>query len=111
MGVDLRLDRLDILDRGEIHGFAPDKGGEKVDEFLSCVKVTGNRPRLDHRGPLPVLPLAFVIDMSSADAKRDGRRAGIGPEAEVGAEDIAVAGALLHHGDKIAGDADEAVLH
>ena len=111
MGVDLRLDRLDILDGGKIHGFAPDEGGEEVDELLPCRQVPGDGPRLDHGRPFPVLALAFVIDMGGADAKCDGRCAGIGPEPEIGAEDIAVAGPLLHHGDKIAGNAHEAVLH
>ncbi len=111
MGVDLRLDCLDIFDGGEIHGLAPDEGREEVNEFLTRREIPGDGPRLNHGGAFPVLSLAFVIDMGGADREGDGCRAGIGPEPEVGAEDISVAGAFLHHGDKVAGDAHEAVLH
>ena len=58
-------------------------------------EVAGDRPRLDQRRALPVLPGAFVIGERGDDRQRGRRRAGIGAQPEVGAEDIAVGGALL----------------
>src|SRR5690606_13658762 len=62
-GMDLRFDRLDILDRREIHRFAPDEGDQETGELLARRHIAGNGAGLDHGGALPVLALAFVIDM------------------------------------------------
>ena len=48
-------------------------------------------PRLDHGGALPVLAPALVVDERRLDRDRERRRARIGPQAQIGAEDVAVA--------------------
>ena len=47
--------------------------------------------RLDHGRAFPVLAAALVVVERRLDRDRERRRAGIGPQAQVGAEDVAVA--------------------
>ena len=54
-------------------------------------RIAGAGARLDHRRALPVLAHAFVIGLRRVGGDRDLRRAGIGPQAQIDAEDIAVA--------------------
>jgi hypothetical protein len=60
---------------------------------------------------LPVLAAALVIDERGLHRDRQRRRAGIGPQAQVGAEDVAVAGALLHDAHQPAHHAGEYLAH
>ncbi len=110
VGVDLALDGVDVLDRPEIQVLAPDEGTQLGEKARAHGQVAGRGPRLDHGGALPVLAHALVVGQRRRD--RDGERhgAGVGPEPEVGAEDVALGGALLQQAHQIAGQAHEAVL-
>ena len=74
MGVDLALDRMDVLDRGEIEMLAPQEGRELGEERGAGVAVAGHRPRLDQGGALPVLAGALVIGERRRRATRRRRR-------------------------------------
>ena len=89
-GVDLLLDRPDVLRRSEVQMAAPDEGLQRFEERLPCLDIAGDGPRLNHRRPLPVAPGIAVIMLGGAH--RHGRRGGarIGAEAKVGAEHIAL---------------------
>ena len=110
MGVDLPLDRADMLDGREIEMATPDEGLQRIEEALPGLQVAGHRPRLDHGGALPVLAGAGVIDLRGADGERGGRRGRVRAQAEVGAEDVAVGRALVHDRDEVAGQPGEGLL-
>ena len=95
MGVDLTLDRMDVLDGGKIQMLAPQERPQLREKGGAGGDVAGDRPRLDQRRALPILPGALVIGERGDDRQRGRRRAGIGAQPEVAAEDIAVRGALL----------------
>ena len=83
------------------------KGAELAQELLARLDVAGDDARLDQRRALPILTEALVIGEARVGRERDLRRAGIGPEPEIGAEDIAVGGMLLQQPHELAGQADE----
>src|SRR4029453_11100217 len=60
-GVDLALDRMDVLNGGEIEMLAPDEWAQVPEEFITRGHIAGNDPCLDHGGALPVLPHALVV--------------------------------------------------
>ena len=105
LGVDLPLDRLDILDRREIEVLAPDEGPQPLDHLSADRHVAGRRARLDHRGAFPVLPVALVVLLRSPGRERERRGARVGPELEVGAIDAALVVALAEQGGEIAHEA------
>src|SRR3546814_353718 len=92
--VDLPLDGVHVLDGPEVEVLAPDEGLHLAQEGLAERAVAGHRARLDHGGALPVLAQAFVVGEGGVQADRQRHGAGIGPEAQVGAEDVAVGGAV-----------------
>ena len=69
--------------------------------------VARHHPRLDQRGPLPVLAEALVIDEARFGRERDLGGAGIGAQPEIGAEGVAVGGMLLQQPHELAGEAHE----
>ena len=96
MIVDLALDRMDVGDRRVVEIFAPDVGREfarGTPRPPAMSPATG--ARLDQRRALPVLAEALVVVERRLGRDGDVRRAGIGPQAQVDAEDVAVGGALL----------------
>src|SRR5262249_39409496 len=97
MRVDLALDRMDILDRGEIEILAPKERPQLAEEGERRVAIAGDRPRLDESGALPVLSGALVIGEGGARGDGGRGRAGIGTQPEISAEDITVGGTLGHH--------------
>ena len=102
MAVDLALDRMNVGDRGVIEIFAEDEGGHIGDEASACLKIAGHRTRLDIGRSLPVLAATLVIVHRRINRERERRRAGIGPEPQVCAEDVTVGGAFLHYADQSA---------
>ncbi len=74
-------------------------------------QIAGHRARLDHRGALPVLAHAFVV--GDGGGQRDGgrRHGGIGAQAQVGAEHVAVGVARLHQRHQAARDAGREAAH
>ena len=95
MSVDLPLDRMDIGDRCEIKVFAPDKRRHSLKKSGPSLSVAGDRPRLDHRRAFPVLAQTLVVSLGGEDRKRRRRRPGIGTQAQISAEDVAVSGAAF----------------
>ena len=70
-------------------------GDKLAQQRLAGRDVAGAGPRLDHGGALPVLSDALVVVERRRGRDRDLRRARIGPQPQIGAEHIAVGGALL----------------
>ena len=105
LGVDLPLDRLDVLDGCEVEILAPDEGPQPLDHLSADRLVAGGRARLDHRGAFPVLPVALVVLLGSRSRERERRGTRVGPELEVGAIDAAFVGALAEQGGEIAHEA------
>ena len=108
--VDLAFDRVNILDRRIIQAFPPDERAEAVEKRLAGGDVAGDRARLDHRRALPILAEALVIGLGGQHRERQRRRAGVRSESEIGAEDVAIGGPLLHQPDQIPGQANEMIL-
>ena len=103
MGVDLALDRMDVVDRREIEMLAPDVGRHVRNEGRPDGFVAGNGVRLDHGGALPVLADALVVEFRGLDRHRQWGRARIRAEPEIGAEDVAVGRRLRHELNQQAG--------
>ncbi len=95
IGVDLPLHGVHVGDRGEVEIFAPHEGRQFVEDRLARRDVAGAGARLDHGGALPVLPDALVIGQRRRGRDRDRGRGRIGPQPQIGAEHVAVGGALL----------------
>ena len=110
LGVDLALDRMDVLDGEEIEALAPDERTQHFEKRFPRHDVSGDRAGLDHRRPFPVLAGALVIDFGRPGGDRDRRGSRIGAQPQIGAEDIAVAGAFGHHLDEALGETDHALL-
>ena len=109
-GVDLALDRMDVLDGREIQMLAPDERPEPTQEQLAGGDVAGHGARLDHGRALPVLAHALVVGFGRDHREGERRRGGIGAQPQVGAEDVAVLGAILQDAQEIARQADEEIL-
>ena len=110
VGVDLAFDRMNVLDGGEVEGFAPQERAQVLQELLARQQIAGHRSRLYHRRAFPVLTHALVIGLGRQRRNGERRGAGIGPEAQIGPEHITLAGALLHHAHQLPGEPDEALL-
>ena len=110
MGVDLALDRMDVLDRREVQVLAPQKGLQAVEEVRPGGRVAGHRPGLDHRRALPVLAGGLIIGLGGQYREGERGQSGIGTQPQIGAKDVALRGALLHRADQVAGETDEALL-
>ena len=107
IGRHLPLHRVDISDGAVVEIFSPDEGRDVAQELLPHGTIAGARARLDHRGALPVLSGAFVVVQRREKRDRDLGGGGVGPQAQIGAEHVAVGGALLHQLDQIAREPDE----
>ena len=105
LDADLPLDRLDVLDRREIEIFAPDEGPEPLHDVGTDRRVAGNRARLDHRGALPVLPVALVVLLGGQRGQRERRAPGVGPQPQVGPIQAALVRAFAEQGAEIAHEA------
>src|SRR3546814_8500381 len=102
---------MDVLDGPEVQMLAPDEGPQLVEKGLAEPAVARHRARLDHGGALPVLPQALVVGEGGVQADGQRHGAGIGAQAQVGAEDVAVGGAVVEAAHEVAGQAHEALLH
>ena len=96
MGVDLALDRMDVVDRREVEVLAPDIGRHVLEEGRADRAISGHRMRLDHGGAFPVLTDALVVEFRRLHRHGKRRRSGIGAQPEIGAEDVAVGRSLRH---------------
>jgi hypothetical protein len=110
MRVDLPLDRVDVLDRGEVEVLAPHIRPERGEERGTRGKVARDGARLDHGGALPVLPQALVIGLGGEHRQRQRRGGGVGAQPQIGAEDVPLGLALLQEAHEVARQADEDLL-
>ena len=101
VGVDLLLDRVHVLDRPEIEMTAPDERVDDGAHRLDRRRRTGDGAGLDHRRPLPGLADRVVVGLrrGQRDHRRCRRR--IRPQAQVGAEHVAVRGPAFEQPVKI----------
>ena len=105
IGVDLPLHAVDVGDGGEVEIFAPDERRQLAQQLLAGRDVAGAGARLDHGGALPVAPDALVVVERRRGRDRDLGRARVGPQPQIGAEHVAVGGALLQQLHQAARDA------
>ena len=106
-GMDLALHRVNVGDRGVVEILAPDEWREFGQEALAEREIARRRARLDQRRALPILAERFVIGVRAQGRQRHRRRAGIGPQAQIDPQHIALAGALLKDARQRLGDAHE----
>ncbi len=93
--VDLALDRMDVGDGRIVEVAAPDERRQLVQESLRPGQVAGAGPGLDVGRPLPVLADRLVVFERRVHRHGDRGRPRVWPQAQIDAEDIAFAGALL----------------
>ena len=93
----LALHVVDIGERREVEMLAPDERRDIAEQRLARRGIARAGPRLDHRGALPGAALALVIIERRRGGDRDLGGGGIGTQAQVDAEHVAVGGALLQH--------------
>jgi hypothetical protein len=105
--MDLALHRVNVGDRGVVEIFAPDKRRQIFEKTLADRLVARHRSRLDHRRALPVLAERFVIGVGAGQRERDRVGAGIRPQAQVDAQNVAIARALLQQSRQSLGDSHE----
>ncbi len=110
VGVDLALDRMDVLDCPEIQVLAPDEGAQGLQERRAHIGVAGARARLDHGRAFPVLPLALVVHLGRAEGDGHGHGRGIGAQAQVHARNEAVARTILENAHQILRNANTEVF-
>ena len=96
-----------VLDGGEVEMPPPDKGPQRVQEAPARREVARADPRLDIGRAFPAAPLGLVIVQRRAGRDADRRHRGIGPQPQVGAEDIALRGQVRQRGRGLAGGADQ----
>ena len=109
--VDLALDRVDVLDRGEIEVLAPDERLQLVQKASSGGAVAGNRTGLDQRSTFPILPDALIVGERCRNRHRQRGRSRIRAKPKVGAERIPVASIGFQDSHQLARQADEKGLH
>ena len=107
--VDLLAHGADLVDRGEVEPLVPDERRQPLQEGLAGGQVPGHGAGLDEGGALPGAAEAEVVVEGEVDGDGRGRRGGVGAQAQVGAEDVAVAGAGLEDAGQVARDPREAV--
>ena len=108
VGADALADVLGVLDRREVEVAAPDEGAEALEEGLAGVDGAGAGAGLDVGGALPGAAEALVVVLGRVGGDADRRHRGVGAEAEVDAEDVALGGDLGEELHELLGDADEA---
>ena len=99
--MDLALDRMDVLDGGEIEMLAPQERAQRGEEIAARFEIARHRPRADERGAFPILSGALVIGDRRLERQHRRGRARIGPETQIGAEDVTVRRAFLHHAHQL----------
>ena len=108
MGADAQAHVLGVLDRGEVEVAAPDEGAEALEEGLAGGDGAGAGAGLDVGGALPGAADALVVVLGRLGGDADRRHRGVGAQAQVDAEDVALGGDLGEELHQALGDADEA---
>ncbi len=108
-GIDLPLHRVDIRDGTVIEVFPPDEGLQFLEIGRAGGFIARDNAGLDHRRAFPVLAHGFVIGERGIDRHGDGCGAGIGPEAQIDAQHIAIRRALREDTGHRLDDGDAAI--
>ena len=87
---DAKAHVMGVLDRDEVEVLAPDTGSEGFQEPLARCQITATGPRLDVGRTLPGPTLGLVIPFGGGHRQADRGDAGIGAQAQVAAEDVAI---------------------
>ena len=107
MCVDLTLDRVDVLNGGEVEIFPPDERLQLTKEASTGGVVAGNRTGLDQCGALPILSDALIVGERRGDGHGQRGRCRIRAKPKIGAERIPVAGVGLQNSHQLARQADK----
>ena len=107
MFADAQAHVMGVLDGGEIKVFAPDKGGQRFEEPIPRRDIAAAGAGLDIGGAFPRTALGLVIAVGGGHGQADGRHAGIGAQAQVGAKDISTCHGVAEKARHFAGDADK----
>ena len=67
IGVDLALDRVDVLNRSKIEIFSPDKWVQLAQKMLPGDPIAGYRTSFDQRCPFPILADALIVGERGRD--------------------------------------------
>jgi len=87
---DLQPHVVRVLDGGEVEVAAPDEGRQILQKPRARRQIARRRARLDIGRALPRPADALVIGLGGVHAQADGGGAGVGPQPQVGAKDIAL---------------------
>src|SRR5690606_17082485 len=105
MRVNLALDGMDVCYRPNIEMPAPDIGLELFKIRPACSLIARTDACLDMGHALPVLADALIISCRELGGDRRAGGGGVGPQAQISPEDIAVSGSFLEYFDQIAREA------
>ena len=105
IGVDLPLDRVDVADRGVVQVLAPEKRLECAQEAFARRAISGDHAGLDQGRALPVLAVPFVVLLGVLDRQGERMPRRVRPQAQIGAEHVAIARAVLEDVGQRAGQA------
>ena len=86
-------------------------GARLCEQALPRRDIAGDGARLDHGGALPVLADELVVVERRVGGDGEGGGAGVGAQAQVGAEHVAVLGALLQEAHEVARQPHQERLH
>ena len=95
---------MNVLDGVEVERLAPNERLQVAEEIPRHLYVAGHRPGLDEHRPFPVLAVAFVVNLRRRPRHGNGGGPGIGPQPQVGAEHVTIAGALLQYAHQVLGE-------
>src|SRR4029077_13109385 len=101
IGVDLPLDRVDVLNSSKIEVLPPDKGFQLAQKMLPGDPVTSYRTSLYECCPFPILADALIVGKCSCDRQRQRGGCRVRPQPQIGAKYIAVAGPLVEDASQI----------
>ena len=94
--LDLAFDRVDVGDGRVVEVTPPDEGYQRLHHGSAQRGVTGTGARLDPSRALPVLAARLVVDQRHRHRHGEWHGGRVGPQPQIGAEDVAVGRAFLH---------------
>src|SRR6516162_7295749 len=106
-GVDLTLDRVDILNGGKIEVFPPNERLQLAQKALPGDPVAGHRPGLDQRCPFPILADALIVGERGWHRQHQRGGRGVRAQPQICAKDVAVARSFVENAREIACNANK----
>ena len=96
------LHRMDVRQGGEVQAAAPYERANCLQKSMSKRQIPGNGACLDHGGTFPIQAHAFVVGQRGMEGDRRWCRGRIGPQPQIGPEDIPIGVPRFHQGDQVA---------